>query len=86
MRASKLAWRERLGHIVVGAHLEARTLSPSSTRPVTMITGMFLVSAFLLEASAHLPAVSWDHDVEQHQVGVDLTALPECVRIRSGDD
>src|SRR5207237_4318951 len=79
----ELAWRERLGHVIVGAHLEAEDLVALLDAAGDHDHGDVLGLDVLLEAATYLPAVELgDHDVEQHQVGMNLTRLLE--RVRSG--
>src|SRR5438093_227175 len=83
----QLARRERLGHVVVGAHLEAEDLVTLLDAAGDHDHGDVLGVRVLLEAAADLPAVELrDHDVEQDQVGVDLARLLEGVGAGGGDD
>ena len=83
----QLARRERLGHVVVGAHLEAEDLVALLDAAGDHDHGDVLGVRVLLEAAADLPAVELrDHDVEQDQVGVDLARLLEGVGAGGGDD
>src|SRR6267142_6150520 len=74
----QLAWRERLGHVVIGPDLEAENLVALLHSPADHDDGDLRQIWILLQPPAHLPAIQLrDHDVEQEHVGSVLSRKPE---------
>src|SRR5438477_9482273 len=83
----ELARREGLGHVVVGADLEAEDLVTLLDAAGDHDDGNGAGLGVLLEATADLPAVQLGHhDVEQDEVGARLVRLPDGLGASGGDD